>query len=61
MTRSTTQRSEAKRNESSCVAFFSPDAPISNGQKIKQHRLKLRKTRKQFALELGVSVKTLWG
>ena len=26
-----------KGNETSCVAFFSPDAPISNGQKIKQH------------------------
>jgi transcriptional regulator with XRE-family HTH domain len=50
-----------KRNEPSCVAFFSPDAPISNGQKIKQHRLKLRKSRKQFASELGISQKTLWG
>ena len=50
-----------KGNETSCVAFFSPEAPISRGQKIKQHRLKLRKSRKQFALDLGVSVKTLWG
>jgi transcriptional regulator with XRE-family HTH domain len=50
-----------KRNETSCVAFFSPDAPISRGQKIKQHRLKLRKSRKQFALDLGISQKTLWG
>jgi DNA-binding XRE family transcriptional regulator len=50
-----------KGNEPSCVAFFSPDAPISMGQKIRQHRLKLRKTRKQYASELGVSVKTLWG
>jgi DNA-binding XRE family transcriptional regulator len=50
-----------KRNETSCVAFFSPDAPISNGQKIKQHRLKMRKSRKQFAAELGISQKTLWG
>jgi DNA-binding XRE family transcriptional regulator len=50
-----------KRNESSCVAFLSPDAPVTLGQKIKQHRLKLRKTRKQMASELGVSVKTLWG
>jgi DNA-binding XRE family transcriptional regulator len=31
------------------------------GQRIKQHRLKLRKSRKQFATELGVSQKTLWG
>jgi transcriptional regulator with XRE-family HTH domain len=50
-----------KRNETSCVALLSPDAPITVGQKIKQSRLKLRKTRKQMALELGVSVKTLWG
>ena len=50
-----------KGNEPSCVAFFSPDAPISNGQKVKQHRLNLRKSRKQFASELGVSQKTLWG
>jgi DNA-binding transcriptional regulator YiaG len=50
-----------KRNETSCVAFFSSDAPISRGQKIKQHRLKMRKSRKQFASELGVSMKTLWG
>ena len=50
-----------KRNETSCVAFFSPGAPISSGQKIKQHRLKMRKSRKQFAAELGISVKTLWG
>jgi transcriptional regulator with XRE-family HTH domain len=50
-----------KGNETSCVAFFSSDAPITMGQKIKQHRLKLQKSRKQLALELGVSVKTLWG
>jgi DNA-binding XRE family transcriptional regulator len=50
-----------KGNEPSDVACFSPDAPISRGQKIKQHRLKLRKTRKQLALELGISQKTLWG
>ena len=50
-----------KGKETPGVAFFSPDTPISYGQKIKQHRLKLRKSRKQFASELGVSVKTLWG
>jgi DNA-binding XRE family transcriptional regulator len=50
-----------KGNESSCVAFLSPDAPVTFGQKIRQYRLKLRKTRKQMALELGISVKTLWG
>ncbi len=50
-----------KGNETSCVAFLSPDAPVTFGQKIKQHRLKLRKTRKQLAAEWGISVKTLWG
>ena len=50
-----------KGNEPSCVAFFSPDAPITMGLKIKRHRLKLRKSRKQLALELGISQKTLWG
>jgi len=50
-----------KRNETSCVALLSPDAPGTIGQKIKQHRLKLRKTRKQMVSELGISVKTLWG
>ncbi len=50
-----------KGNEPSCVAILSPDAPISIGQKIRQHRLELRKSRKQFAAELGVSPKTLWG
>jgi DNA-binding XRE family transcriptional regulator len=42
-------------------AILSKDAPVNIGKKIKQHRLKLRKTRKQLASELGVSVKTLWG
>jgi transcriptional regulator with XRE-family HTH domain len=50
-----------KGNEPSCVAFFSPEAALTMGQKIRQHRLKLRKSRKQFAVELGVSQKTLWG
>jgi DNA-binding XRE family transcriptional regulator len=50
-----------KGNEPSWVAFFSPDAPLTMGQKIKQKRLKLRKSRKQLASELGVSQKTLWG
>jgi DNA-binding XRE family transcriptional regulator len=50
-----------KGNETSGVAFFSPDAPITMGQKIRQHRLKLRKSRKQLALELSVSQKTPWG
>ena len=50
-----------KGNETSGVAFLSPDAPATIGQKIKQRRLKLKKTRKQLALEWGISVKTLWG
>jgi DNA-binding XRE family transcriptional regulator len=50
-----------KGNETSCVAFLSPNATVTLGQKIRQYRLKLRKTRKQMALELGISVKTLWG
>ena len=50
-----------KGNETSRVAFLTPDAPATTGEKIKQRRLKLRKTRRQLALELGVSVKTLWG
>jgi transcriptional regulator with XRE-family HTH domain len=48
-------------NEPSCVAFLSKNAPFTVGQKMRQNRLKLRKTRKQMASELGVSVKTLWG
>jgi transcriptional regulator with XRE-family HTH domain len=50
-----------KGNETSCVAFLSPDGPATLGQKIRQYRLQLRKTRKQLASEMGVSVKTLWG
>ncbi len=49
-----------KGNETSRVAFLSPDAPATTGQKIKNRRFKLKKTRKQLASELGVSVKTLW-
>lgn len=50
-----------KSNETSDVAYFSPDASATTGQKIKQYRLQLRKSRKQFAAELGLSIKTLWG
>jgi transcriptional regulator with XRE-family HTH domain len=49
------------RNETSCVAILPLDAPATMGQKIKQRRLKLKKTRRQLASELGISVKTLWG
>jgi transcriptional regulator with XRE-family HTH domain len=50
-----------KGNETSSVAFLSKNAPVTLGQKMMQNRLKLRKTRKQMAAELGISVKTLWG
>jgi transcriptional regulator with XRE-family HTH domain len=50
-----------KGNESSGVAILSLDAPVTIGQNIKIRRFKLKKTRKQLALELGISVKTLWG
>jgi transcriptional regulator with XRE-family HTH domain len=50
-----------KGNETQCVAFLSPQAPVTTGEKITQRRLKLKKTRRQLASELGVSVKTLWG
>jgi transcriptional regulator with XRE-family HTH domain len=49
-----------KGNETSCIAILSPDAPVTAGQKIKNRRFKLKKTRKQLASEFGVSVKTLW-
>jgi DNA-binding XRE family transcriptional regulator len=48
-----------KGNETSCIAILSPDAPVTTGQKIKNRRVKLKKTRKQLASEIGVSVKTL--
>jgi DNA-binding XRE family transcriptional regulator len=50
-----------KGNETTCVAFFSPDAPVSIRQKIRHFRLKSRKTRLQLAKEWGISPKTLWG
>jgi hypothetical protein len=48
-------------NETHGVAFLLPGGPASIGQKIKQFRLKSRKTRWQLAAEWGVSPKTLWG
>lgn len=51
----------AKGNETNGVAYFSTDAPISIGEKIRRFRLKSRKTRQQLAKEWGVSPKTLWG
>jgi DNA-binding XRE family transcriptional regulator len=50
-----------KGNKTSRVAFLSPEPPVTTGQKIKQRRFMLKKTRKQLAWELGISIKTLWG
>ena len=50
-----------KGNETSCVAFLSPNEATLLGQRIQMRRMDLRKTRKQYAKELGISVKTLWG
>jgi DNA-binding XRE family transcriptional regulator len=50
-----------KSNETTCVAFLTQDTPVTLGQKMKQNRLKLRKTRLQLAKEWGISPKTLWG
>jgi len=50
-----------KGNETQCVAILTSDTPATIGEKVKQRRLKLRKTRRQLASELGISVKTLWG
>ena len=50
-----------KGNEPSFVAFLSDKAHVTFGQKMMQKRLKMQKTRKQMAAELGVSIKTLWG
>lgn len=51
---------DAKSNETSDVAFLSPEASLSIGQKIRHFRLKSRKTRNQLAAQWGVSPKTLW-
>ena len=48
-----------KGNETIDVASLSSKGPITAGQQIIRYRLKQKKTRKQFAEELGVNVKTL--
>ena len=50
-----------KGNETSGVAFLSSAASAEIGHLFKKRRLELKKTRKQMARELGISVKTLWG
>jgi len=50
----------AKSNETQDVAFLSQDKPLSIGQKIRNFRLKSRKTRLQLAKEWAISPKSLW-
>ena len=50
-----------KGNETSGVAFLSPEAPTTIGQRIREFRLESRKTWKQLTEEWGVSAKTLRG
>ena len=50
-----------KGNEISGVAFLPSAASAEIRHLIKKRRLELKKTRKQMARELGISVKTLWG
>ena len=50
-----------KGNEPHGVAFLAPDSKATTGQRIRGWRIGLKKTRKQMAAEMGVSVKTLWG
>jgi transcriptional regulator with XRE-family HTH domain len=50
-----------KGNETPGVAFLSSEPSADIGQRIKKRRLELKKTRKQMAKELGISVKSLWG
>ena len=49
-----------KGNETRSVAFLPSGALANIGQAIIRHSIKMRKTRKQFAQELGVSPKTVW-
>jgi transcriptional regulator with XRE-family HTH domain len=51
----------AEGNETSSVAFLSSESPATIGERIREFRLKFRKTRKQLAKEWRVSIKTLWG
>jgi transcriptional regulator with XRE-family HTH domain len=50
-----------KGNETLDVASLSSEPPVTLGQQLLQYRLKQKKTRKQFAEELGITPKTLWG
>jgi hypothetical protein len=48
-------------NESPFVAILASEAATGIGQQILKKRIQMKKTRKESAKELGVSVKTLWG
>jgi DNA-binding transcriptional regulator YiaG len=50
-----------KGNETNGVAILSTETPATIGPQIARRRMELKRTRTQFAKELGVSVKTLWG
>ncbi|HEX4121184.1 MAG TPA: helix-turn-helix transcriptional regulator [Verrucomicrobiae bacterium] len=50
-----------KGNETQFGAFLAPKPPLNIGQEIVRHCIKMRKTRKQFAKELGIDPKTIWG
>ena len=49
-----------KGNETNGVAILSTETPATIGQKIIKQRIEMRKTRSQYAAELGISYKTLW-
>lgn len=48
-------------NETLDVASLSSEASVSIAKQLLELRMKLKKTRKQMAIDLGVEVKTLWG
>jgi len=50
-----------KINETTYVAILSSNGSVPIGVQLRKHRLKLRKNKKEFASQLGVSVKTLRG
>ncbi len=50
-----------KGNETSSIAFLSSTGPESIGGQIRKHRLRLKKTCKEFAKELDVDAKTVRG
>lgn len=50
-----------KSNETHGVAFLTSETPANIGQEIVHHCIKTRKTRKQFAKEIGISPKIIWG